>query len=153
MKQQGFTLIELVITIAVLSFGIIGVYGVFLPVVSLNATITSKFVAAELAKEGFEVVRNIRDNGGAKTLLSCSLGCQLDYKTGTVKTYNESEYLNITADGFYGYGQGEVTKFKRKVTIIQAVSPDILKINVAVMWDQRGKPQQVETIGYLYNFQ
>ena len=67
MKKNGFTIIELIITIAILSFGIIGVYGAFSPMVSLNSAIASKFTASQLAQEGFEVVRNIRDNNFEKT--------------------------------------------------------------------------------------
>src|SRR3989344_3926257 len=125
MKKNGFTIIELIITIAILSFGIIGVYGAFSPMVSLNSAIASKFTASQLAQEGFEVVRNIRDNNFEKIrqgqrlawsagLLNCSLGCQLDYKTGTsaqglenaLKGYNESDYLKITLMVFMAMAKG-----------------------------------------------
>ncbi len=143
-------MIELTITIAILSFGIIGVYGAFSPMVRLNATIVSKFTASQLAQEGFELARNMRSN---KALLQCALGCRLDYRAGTLAAYDDSEYLNITADGFYGYEPGAATKFKRKITVTQAGSPDILKITAAVMWNDNGKSQTFETIGYLYNYQ
>lgn len=154
MKQHGFTLIELIITIAILSFGIIGVYGAFLPMAGLSGTILSRVTAAYLAQEGFEIVRNIRDsNPWPAGLNQCGLGCQTDYKTAALKPYNDQLYLNINADGFYGYDQGTATKFKRKITIIQAGSPDVLKVDVQVMWDYNGKPMNVEIISYLYNVQ
>jgi len=149
----GFTMIELIITIAILSFGIIGVYSAFAPVASLQYTISARFTAAYLAQEGFEITRNIRDNtvwpGG---LTRCALGCQTDYKTGLLAPYNEQSYLNIDADGFYGYGQGQATQFKRKITVSQTGNSDALKVVVAVTWDYNGKPFEFETEGYLYNY-
>lgn len=152
MKQNGFTLIELIITIAILSFGIIGVYSAFLPIAHLQYTMTSRVTAAYLAQEGFEMVRNLRDsNVWPAGLSQCSLGCQIDYKTGILKPYNEQSYLNIDADGFYSYDQGTATKFKRKITIIQAGSPDALKVDVQVTWDYNGQPMDFEISNYLYN--
>ncbi len=152
MKQFGFTLIELIITIAILSFGIIGVYSAFLPIANVQHTMASKVTAVYLAQEGFEIVRNIRDhNPWPAGLAQCSLGCQADYKMTTLKLYNEQSYLNISADGFYSYDQGNPTKFKRKITITQAGSPDVLKVDVLVMWDYNGKPMDFEITTYLYN--
>jgi prepilin-type N-terminal cleavage/methylation domain-containing protein len=153
MKERGFTMIELIITIAILSFGIIGVYSAFSPMVSLQRTISSRFVATYLAQEGFEIVRNIRDNTvWPSGLTRCTLGCQTDYKTGTLVPYNEQSPLNIDTNGFYGYGQGQATPFKRKIMVSQANNSDVLKVVVTVMWDYNGKPFEFEVEGYLYNY-
>ncbi len=60
-NSTGFTLIEIIIAIAILSFGIILVYGSFASVVNSTYNISARFTAAYLAQEGFEIVRNIRD--------------------------------------------------------------------------------------------
>lgn len=155
-------MIELIITIAILSFGIIGVYGAFAPIANLQSTISSRFIAAYLAQEGFEITRNIRDsNTWPSGLTRCELGCQLDYTTGTkaqnfesmLKLYGEQNYLNVTSEGFYGYEQGKPTPFKRKITVAQTGNPDTLKVTVLVTWDQAGKQSSFETEGFLYNYQ
>lgn len=172
MQQKGFTIIELIITIAILSFGIIGVYGAFSPLVSLNYTVSSRFTASLLAQEGFEIVRNIRDSNAAKIaggqriawsdgLVQCSLGCQLDYKTGTgqqafensLRLYDESDRLRINADGFYSYDQGTTTPFTRKITINPVTGSDALKVVVDIFWKYGGKPLNFQTEGYLYHVQ
>lgn len=166
-KKNGFTMIELIITIAILSFGIIGVYMAFSPFVMLNYSISWRFKAVYLAQEGFEVIRNIRDNNfingsiwTAGGLTSCEEGCQADYKTGTsvesfdnqLKPYDPNNFLKINGDGFYSYDAGIDTIFKRKITITQASGTDTLKVNVQVFWDYNGQPFNFETIGYLYNW-
>jgi len=164
--SKGFTLIELVITIAVLSLGIIGVYSAFNPIVVATYNLSSRLTATYLAEEGMEVVRNIRDTNVANAklwsaeLAGCSLGCQLDYKTGTnaqlfedqLKVYDDKNFLVQNADGFYGYGDGQKTLFTRKITITQNDSPDIMKVQVQVFWNYNGQPLSFQTSGYLYNY-
>ncbi|OGZ63779.1 MAG: hypothetical protein A3A98_00620 [Candidatus Staskawiczbacteria bacterium RIFCSPLOWO2_01_FULL_40_39] len=165
-KKNGFTMIELIITIAILSFGIIGVYTAFNPIASLTYTIALRFNAAYLAQEGLEIVRNLRDNNfieeveWSEGLLICEIGCQADYKTGTsvqtpenaLKAYDDNTFLSLNQDGFYGYDAGgTVTKFKRKITI-HRVSGDVLKASVVVTWNYNGVPYSFDAAEYLYNW-
>lgn len=159
-------MIELIITLAILSFGIIGVYSAFSPIGMLTYNISLRFNAAYLAQEGVEIVRNIRDNNfihkatWSAGLTSCSSGCQVDYKTGTsaqtsansLKAYNSNNFLKLNSDGFYSYDSGVNTIFKRKITISQPLGTDVLKIDVSVMWDYNGKSFSFQTGGYLYNW-
>jgi prepilin-type N-terminal cleavage/methylation domain-containing protein len=169
--EKGFTIIELMVTIIMLSVGIIGAYSAFSPFVSLTYNISNRFEAAYLGQEGLEIVRNMRDNNVIRStnnhmanwsdgLLECDLGCQLDYKTGTLaqtfanklKPYDPSEFLKINADNAYSYDDGTNTRFQRKVTITQESGPDILKVSVLVTWDYNGSPFNFETVEYLYNW-
>ncbi|MSU60550.1 MAG: prepilin-type N-terminal cleavage/methylation domain-containing protein [Candidatus Staskawiczbacteria bacterium] len=169
--DRGFTIIELMVAIVVLSFGIMGAYGAFLPFINATYSISHKFTGVYLAQEGLEITRNLRDTNFIKStkdknvkwsdgLLDCQLGCQLDYKTGTqaetlsnrLRVYNPSEFLKINEHGLYGYDNGTNTKFKRKVTVDNQFGADILKVSVVVAWDYNNKPYSFETIGYLYNW-
>ncbi len=173
MKERGFTMIELIVTLAILSFGIIGVYSAFTPLVYLTSNISSRLTAAYLAQEGMEIVRNIRDNniiaaasnpgiGWSDGLLECNLGCQADYKTATsaeqfdnqLKPYNETTYLSLDSDGLYSHDQGgTATKFKRNIIIEQDGSNvDALKVSVIVSWNYNSQPFSFEAQGYLYNW-
>ena len=161
-------MIELIISLAVLSFGILGVYSAFTPLVYLSSNIFSRFTAVYLAQEGVEITRNMRDNNFIAglawpgNLVGCSMGCQADYKTGSrvetieneLKLYDEDAYLSLNVDGFYSYDfNGTPTKFKRKITITQDVAnPDKLKVVVIVFWDYQGKVFSFETSEYLYNW-
>lgn len=164
-KQGGFTIVELIVTIAILSFGIIGIFSAFSLTATLTYNIASRFTAANLAQEGLEIIRNIRDqnfiqdSSWSEGLLNCGLGCQADYKTGTpsetsanqLTAYNPSGFLKLNSDGFYGYDTGSNTQFKRKITIT-SVSESILKVDALVEWSYNQRSFSFLSEGYLYNW-
>ena len=162
-KRKGFTIIELVISIFVLSVGVVGVFTAFSIILILTSDATNRLTATYLTQEGIEVVRNIRDtnwlnmdtcasggfpaNGAScpatwiDALEGCDMGCEVDYTTtGTGSNLVGpifGNYLNIEdASDFYGYGTGSPTKFKRKVKII-SLEDYVLKVTVEVSWDKK----------------
>jgi len=160
-NNKGFTIIELIITIFILSVAIIGVYNAFATMVVLTSNASNRLMAAYLAQEGMEVVRNIRDTNWLKIaegsdpdvewtdgLLDCSAGdggCQADYKTdGTtfsplISYGGDGDYLRIDSNGFYSYSTGTDTKFKRKIIITPpSISNNyIMNVSVQVIWREK----------------
>ncbi len=61
-KKSGFTLIELVIGVTILIFGLVAVFSLALFAIRLNQENMHRLVALELAREGVEAIRNIRDS-------------------------------------------------------------------------------------------
>jgi prepilin-type N-terminal cleavage/methylation domain-containing protein len=144
-KNSGFTVIELVISIFILSIAIIGAYNAFTTMDILTSSATDRFIAAYLAQEGVEVVRNIRDTNWLNTYdwrcgiadvsgsalpcsvgsVDCTAGCEVNYKTfGTSSSplypwSGTGRYLYLNSNGFYVYESenATLTKFRRKVTI------------------------------------
>ncbi len=166
-SQKGFTMIELIITLAVLSFGIIGVYGAFTPLIYHAQNASLRLTAAYLAQEGMETIRNIRDNNiinqveWSEGLLGCNLGCQADYKTGTLvetfenqlKAYEEDTYLAINEDGFWSYDVSNFpSNFSRKIIITEGDSSDVVRVDVQIFWNYNGQEYSFETAGFLYNW-
>lgn len=164
--QQGFTMLEMIITIALLAVGILSVYNAFLPSLKSSYDISRQLPAVYLAQEGIEVIKNIKDSNVLKNLpwssglLDCANGCQLDYKTGTdaesffdqLKPYDDNEPLKIDATGFYSYDPtGQKTMYRRKVIITQPNGSDSLKVNVQVFWNYHNQPFSFETIAYFYD--
>ena len=170
--KNGFTMVELVITISILSFGIIGLYSAFLPLFGLTNSISNRFTASYLAQDAFETVRNLRDNNFIASfsysngLLGCDEGvggCELDYKTGTtaegpedvLQLYGQGRFLRISPDNFYGYSidpSSKETVFKRKITITEEEDNVAMKVLVEVFWNHNNKSYEFETEGYLYNW-
>jgi prepilin-type N-terminal cleavage/methylation domain-containing protein len=156
-NSSGFTLIELIISIVVLSVAVIGAYNAFTTMDILTASSTDRFVAAYLAQEGIEIVRNIRDTNWIHNddwreglyeegVIDCTTnGCQADYKTfgesSTPLTAYAGQNLYINGDGFYNYTSGTQTKFRRKIVIIPMQTleekDDILRVIVTVYWDEK----------------
>ena len=170
LSSGGFTMVEMIATIAVLSFGIIAIYSAFYPLVVLNYNIPLRLTAVYLTQEGLEIIHNMRDRNFIQSvqdgnsnwsddLLDCETGCQADYKTGTMaeelanqlQPYNENAFLKLNEDGFYGYGNGTATRFRRKITVGH-ISQDTLKVNVEVIWEYNGQPFSFQASQYLYNW-
>jgi len=154
-KNLGFTLIEIMVAISVFSVGILGVYALVPTAIFLGAENSDRFVAAQLALEGLEIVRNIRDSNWLEQsdnpsnlwnegLDNCSAGCEADYLVlqniePVLTSYGVGRYLKIDSQGFFNYTNGASTeKFKRKITIASDVNA--LNISVAVEWSKKYPP-------------
>ena len=160
----GFTIIEIIIAISVLTFGIILVYSAFSTIIVSTYNLSSRFTAAYLAQEGLETVRNLRDTNVINSTTwsaglsgsPCDAGCMADYKTETpaqLVPYNDA-LLGLNDDGFYSYDAGgSPTIFARKITIT-AVSgtSDILNVDVLVSWSYKGQAFSFDASEYLYNW-
>ena len=144
-SSEGFTIIELIISIFILAIAVVGIFSAFSVVTILTAGSADKLTGTYLAQEGMEIVRNIRDtnwlnmdNAGCAPGTTCTAyswedglvntvsnnprdclaqSCQADY-TATFMSLG-ADYLKMDANGFYVYDQANsaVTKFKRAITI------------------------------------
>jgi prepilin-type N-terminal cleavage/methylation domain-containing protein len=163
--KNGFTIIELIISIFILSIAIVGIFSAFSMITILTSDASNRLTATYLTQEGMEIVRNIRDTNWIKIrngesgvtwdygFSSCESGCEMDYTTGTVVS-GAHEITNWSGDGnylfknnstgFYTHNEANATstKFKRKIIItpvedVDGKSSHILKVTVQVSWDQK----------------
>ncbi|NQU82779.1 MAG: type II secretion system protein [Parcubacteria group bacterium] len=160
--QKGFTIVELLVAITVMAVSIVAVYGLIPASIKISVTNTNKYIATQLAREGIEIVRNIRDSNWLEQmesstalwdegLTNCVLGCEVNYTTPSIQdpvlpAYGVGRYLRIDANGFYNYTVGTVTKFKRKVAI--TVTGDGLRTIVTVTWSSEYPDVVIEEIFY-----
>ena len=149
-SEKGFTLLEMLFTIFILTVGIVGIYGAIVRSLSQSSDISERLKASYLAEEGIEIVRSIREANWLNAapwddgIDSCSSGCELDYRDLVLSPYG-ARFLYINHDsGFYEYinipSEDDIkTKFKRKVTIedIQPAMPGGpgMDVKVEVFWD------------------
>ena len=144
--KKGFTLIEVTVAIFVITVGIVGIYTLVPKIISISSANIDTFIASQLAREGIEIVRNIRDtnwlegNSWDDGLNNCAGGCEIDYNDPALVTF-QNRYLKIDPNnpnkGFYNYENGKDTKFKRKIVIS---GTDILNINVEIIWPGEDSP-------------
>ena len=160
----GFTIIELIIAIAVLSFGVVLVYGAFFVIIDATFNLSSRYTALYLGQEGLEIIRNMRDNN-VKNNVSwtagllgdpCKTGCVADYKMlegNQLAVYN-NDVLGLDGNNFYSVMGSTPTIFKRKITITQISGKDeVIKVLVEVFWTYNSKSFALKNIGYLYNIE
>jgi len=155
MKNTGFTLLEVMVAISILSLGVAGALTLIQKTVAFTSLTTSRVVAAHLLQEGIEIVRNIRDKswlegeewgGGIQTG-----DREADYKSKNLNQTYLGRYLNIDDQGFYSYSAGTPTKFKRKITISKPTS-DVIEVFVEIQWQEKGESYSLSGQENLYNW-
>ncbi len=158
--RRGFTIIEVTIALFLLSTGILAAFAVTQHIVIITETASSRLIAAYLAQEGVEIVRNIRDTNWLKgRAWDTGIGVgnwEVDFRDTALiaLTTHYGRFLNIDAAGFYSYAYGPQTKFRRKITITTSTVAGRPRIGVAVLveWPERGQTHQLRVKGYLHNW-
>jgi len=169
--ENGFTLLEVIVAVSVITIGTMGVFTVISNTLSANKVNAPRLTAAYLAQEGLEIVRNIRDGNwleGRTTatnwdegLTGCALGCGVDYNHSDGYSDpnqedpnlhdNYNDYLYINGDGFYSYFGTTKTNFQRKITITPE-PPDVLDVQVLVTWTVGSNSYNLSAQEKLYNW-
>lgn len=152
--QKGFTLLEVIITIFIVSIGLIGILS--LVNISLKGPALSKdrLIASGLAQESIEIVRDIRksnmewDNWYSAVVNN---DYRVQYDTVSLATPYSGAYLRINANGLYQYDSGPDTLFKRKVTLTK-ISADEVKVVIEVEWDTKGQTYTLTAENRLWNW-
>lgn len=135
--NKGFTLLEMLIAITIMSFGIVAIYSLISVTIRTTEQSSKIFIASQLLREGVELVRNKRDGNWLnydsfdQGLLSCTLGCEMAYDDNILSNY-QGRFLRIDNRGFYNYSSGPNSVFKRKITITS--NPNYLNVLVEVFW-------------------
>jgi len=161
---KGFTLLEIMIAIAIMEVGVVGAYVAVLRTSSSLYSVSSRYIASQLAQEGIELVRNIRDKNWLKGfnwnrgLEGCQTGCEIDYNDSALSSSYEGRNLYINgSNGFYEYidspsPNDKKTPFKRKITIKPETGAPALKVTVNVSWQEREKNSHFVVEGKLYDW-
>jgi len=156
-SKNGFTIIEALVSIFVLSMGITACIGLASSALRSSEISKNRLIAANLAQEGIEVVRNIRDsNWLASQNFDYGLsdntnpGYQAQYNSTSLSTYDGS-YLKIDSNGVYSYSGATTTTFQRKITISHPQTYEI-EINCYVYWTTKGVSNQILMTEHLYDW-
>jgi len=161
---KSFTLIEVITAIFLITVGIAGVSGLISQLITSSTVSSQKLIAAYLAQEGIEIVRNIRDTNllegdtwdeGLNTA-ECQNGCEADYTFANqtdpfLPAFGAGRFLNIAGNRFYSYSAGIQTIFKRKITITKP-QDNILETRVQISWQEKGRSHQLTAQENLYNW-
>jgi len=168
MLNKSFTLIETIIAIFILTTGILAISSLISYFISASSISSQRLIAAYLAQEGIEIVRNLRDTNilsGRSWDYGLSDGnWQADYNDTSLSPY-AGTFLNLEANGLYGYGPGIPTIFKRKINLqkntffvrsspsLPSFPEEFLKVTVEVSWQERGRSHSLTAQANLYNWQ
>jgi len=120
-SKSGFSIGEVLLAAFIMVVALTAIVNVVAS--SMNHSMDSRnyIIASELAQEGAELVRNLRDNNlvnGKASFdgFSNSLNCQIDKSANLF--CSSSDFKLKYADNFYVHGgSGSATKFSRRIVI------------------------------------
>jgi len=127
--NKGFTILEVLITILVITTGGLAAYAMVQQIVFATFASSYRLTAAYLAKEGIENVRNIRDTNWLEQARNWCDGLTGDSGLQTVS-------------GFPNY---------ERRTIVTFNDPK-LEVKVEVQWAERGNTHTITVQENLYNW-
>lgn len=153
-NNKGFTLLEVLIAVFVLSVGVVGSVDLILKSYSQVSSSEDKLTASYLAAEGLEIVRNIRDNNWKNNLnwdngLDTTGTYRVDWLQNQLSTDTGENLLSSNLYGF-NYFEGETSKFKR--TIYLQKENDKISVKSEVTWKDRGREMKISAQEYLFNW-
>lgn len=148
-NQKGFTLLETIIAVGIVTVGTLGVFSAVAKYSRQSQQESENLVATYLCQEGIELVKNIRDTNWVTAASwkagidgvtpACSSGCEGDYSSTSLTQWSSSGnnlYIQ-SSTGLYGYtySSGDTkTPYTRKITI-NPVGDDELDVIVDVYWE------------------
>lgn len=155
--KRGFTLIEMVISVFMITVAVVGIVQLTTKYIQNTKYEKESYIAALLAQEGVEIIKNIRDanwvesdaSGWKNGLTTCSSGCEIDISynhlsptftpwsdpgTNLYIDYNESQSRYEHYKYLASPGANDIkTIYRRKITIVES-GADKLEITVDVYW-------------------
>lgn len=151
-KNRGFTLVETLVAITVLLMAVTGAYTAAQTGLSSAIYSRDEVVAAYLAQEGIEQIRNMRDENGisgrswltgiaAQSSDACYFGstCTVDAIANALYSCGGTVCPPVREDatnGFYGYDASwTATPFVRTITLTE-INPDEVQVVSTVTWSK-----------------
>jgi type II secretory pathway pseudopilin PulG len=164
-NHGGFTLLEVIVAVFIMVVAILGLMTLISAVVSSSNSSTARLAAANLAQEGIEVVKNIRDLNfndvdgwdswfGGFSGTTCYL---IQYNSSVLNGSNQIGCANEApilkydaATGLYGYTKPDSTamtvasqfQYRRTVIIIKNPSgadDNEIKVSAQIVWTEKGR--------------
>lgn len=157
MRQDAFTLLEVLIAVFLITIGMLGIFALIWQISFFTSSSFAELTAVYLLQEGFELVRNIRDSNWLAdapwdfALTDCETGCGLDYQDNIPDPGLAGTFLKFDGQ-FFNYDSGENTKFKRKIFISENLEQSYLEVQTEVSWLEKTKEQKISATEKLYNW-
>lgn len=150
-KVRGFTVGEVVLSSFIMTMGIVSVLGLIN--FSFKSSVESQdiIVASELAQEGVELARNIRDNALVDKMATDSptdvftnfpnganSRCAIDYNDTAFDCGSPVITLTLMPSGFYEHQTGSNARFYRMLKIDHTGGADTARVKSFVTWQNPG---------------
>lgn len=162
LQSSGFTLVETLIAIAILLTAVVGPISLIGDALHKLYYAKDQMIAINLAQEGIEVVRQVRDTNmlaGSPTLWDAVIGAgnyTVNASSATITSFGGGSVPQpvMISGGFYVQNSGTLTQFKRIITtenVVGAVGRE-LKVTSTVTWKTGGQTGTIAVSEYLFKW-
>lgn len=160
-NKSGFSLIEIMAVLLIVSLGIIGVANLATQSIQAQTINRGSIVAYQLAQEGLEIVRQIRDTNWLQSLnwktgMDSGTYC-LDHKSAVLRPVSSLNECKLYFDNNKWYyapiavSTDMVFSGFRRIVVINAATSSAT-ITSIVSWDDRSKVFHYEVETELYDW-
>lgn len=157
-NTDGFTLIESLVALTLLMVGLIPAFLQASSALALSTTARNALIAANLAQEGVEVVRSVRDANWFAArpfddgLSSCASGCLVQWDSQELQQIGTNPPLKLdAATGLYQYSTGEDSLFSRAITVTK-ISDIELSVTSKITWHERTSDKEFSVEYHLFDW-
>lgn len=141
-NNKGQLLIESLIGISLIVVGLLGVFSLLSQSLGLRRVASERYIATYLAAEGIEVVKNIIDTNHLNSVpwnqgVNTNGDYEVEYNSAFLQPFQNRAFYYHPENGLYDYNAGNVTLFKRKISIV-SISSEEVRVNSKIDWITRG---------------
>ena len=136
MDKKGFTIIEVILAIFILTTAAFGSFNLIQQVIIAGSLNQSRLTAYYFAQQEIENIKNIRDTNYV-------LDNDWDFGIG-----NSPLTVIKLLDG-------NDSRFRRQINVVPAIDSsdnNYLDIKVTVQWSERGRDHSIEVVNHLYDW-
>ncbi len=157
-KLKGFTLIEIITVLFVVSLGLIGVLSLIIQNIQSQSINRRSIIAYQLAQEGIELVRKTRDSNWAngdiwnKNLVSGSYYMDpLDSIPQFMASFDQAT-LYKNDDGLYVHEVSATPTPYKRIIVIDNLTAYSMRVYSRVVWSDRNKVFNYDLETLLYDW-
>ncbi len=154
--SKGFTLVEALVALVILSIALGPSLILSSDITNVASVIQNDLIAANLAQEGVEVVRALRDsnwfNGVAFDTNLPDGFYRVQWNSNSLTSVSSSNPVLKIDNGLYNYDTGVDTLFQRTIWITKLNSGE-LRVISNVLWHERGsRTRSINVESHLFNW-
>lgn len=159
-NNQGQLIIESSIALSILIIGFLAIVTLLTRSLAANQNAVNRLIAAHLAEEGIEVVKNIIDTNIVKKTIDSTIAWNEGLPAGEYEAAFDSNSLSPNLSrfllldknsGFYNYSSGDQTTLKRTIEISN-ISSDEIRVIATVSWTTRALVSTISVEDHFFNW-